>query len=154
MKFIEEKNRLEITGKLAKMTFGKIINMVNGKEKATDKSYYQFSINAPADNAAASIINSKYYSGVEASYVPKWVKGEEKTDAHGNVFYNFKSLFDIKVFYNNECYNYADFLNVCGGTAPLGSTVTFSINCKEGALYLAAIRIDELKKASVSDFFS
>ena len=153
MKYIEEKNRLEITGKLAKMTFGKITTTVKGKEKTTDKAYYQFSINAPEDTETAARIDSTYYDGVEDSYKPKWVKGEDKVDSTGNVFYNFKSLFDINIFYNGERYNYDDFLALCGG-APLGSKVTFSINCKEGALYLAAIRIDELKKVSVDDFFS
>lgn len=154
MKLDKDLNRLQISGKLAKMTYGKITTMVKGKEKTTDKAYYQFSINAQVDAETAAQIDTLYYDGVEDGYKPKWVKGEEKVDANGNCFYNFKSLFDIKIFDGDECFNYSDFLAHCGGTAPLGSQVTFSIICKEGALYLAAIRIDELKKASVDDFFS
>ena len=154
MKLDTELNRLEIQGKLAKMTYGKITTTVKGKEKTTDKAYYQFSINALEDTATAAAIEKEYYDGVEDTYKPKWVRGEEKVDANGNCFYNFKSLFDIHIFDGDVCYNFSDFLAHCGGTAPLGSDVTFSIVCKEGALYLAAIRIDKLKKASVKDFFS
>lgn len=153
MKLNTELNRLQISGKLAKMAFGKITTVVNGKEKTTEQPYYQFSINAPVDEVMADQVCRLYYGGVQDNFKPKWVRGEEKVDANGNCFYNFKSLFDIKIFDGDECYNYSDFLAYCGGTAPLGSKVTFSIICKEGALYLAAIRIDELKVASVDDFF-
>lgn len=154
MLLTNEKNRLQITGKLAKMSFGKITTVVKGKEKTTDKPYYQFSINAPYDAETAAKVDKLYYDGVEDTYKPKWIKGEEKLDASGNCFFNFKSLFDIRIFEGDDCYSYADFIAHCGGTAPLGSDVTFSVICKEGALYLAAIRVDKLKKASVEDFFS
>lgn len=154
MKYVEEKTRVEITGTLVKMQYGPIITMVNGKEKASDKPYYQFTVLTEEDKDTADLIRDLYYSDAADNYIPKWVRGEEKPNKDGLIYCNFKSLYDIKIFYGGDCYNFADFVQLAGGTAPLGSKVTFSVVCKPGALYIAAIRIDKLKKATASDFFS
>lgn len=153
MRFNQEKNRVEITGTLTKMSYGKIVTERNGKKYESDKSYYQFSILTEEDAAVSRAVLDNYYAKTDLQYIPKWVAGTaDKKD--GRIYCNFKSLFDVMIFDGDTRYGFSDFLEMCGGVAPLGSDVTFSITCKDGALYISAIRIDKLRRASVEDYFS
>ncbi len=156
MKLNVDKNLLWISGKLVKLKYGKLENYVNGKPKYSEKEYYQFSVLTPEDPGTAEAVRANYYASADAQFTPRWITGEEKPDEKGMIFVNYKSLYDVKYFIpDREGDNALSFDDVRERYGSLvGSTVTLSITCKEGALYVAAVRVDDLKTVSVNDYFA
>lgn len=151
--FNKDKEMLYIQGKLVKLTYGPLV--VNGKEKTSGGSYYQFAVLGPSDPAEAEKIGKLYYADSEDTYIPKWIKGEADTDEEGNIFYNFKSRYDIRYFVAEEdgaAYDFESLKEAHGSI--IGSEVTLAVKCKPGALYVSAMRIDKIKSVTVDDYFA
>ena len=155
MKFNKEKEMLYIQGKLVKLTHEPLITYVNGKKKTGDEPLYQFAVVAPEDEPIADQIRALYYADAAEQFIPKWIKGEVEQDENANIFYNFKSRYDIRYFVAEEdgkAYNFETLKEEHGSI--IGSDVTLAVKCKEGALYVSAMRIDHLKSVTVDDFFA
>ena len=154
MKYDKEKSRLLVSGALVRCTYGPLETFVNGKKKTSDKSYYQFALATPEDKDTAALIMADYYSDKDSNFIPAWVKGTADKTEDGRIYVNFKSLYDIKYFFPGEemPLSYDDVLERYGSI--VGSEVTASIVCKDGALYVGAIRVDKLKTVTVDDYFA
>ena len=157
MEFNKEKNRLLVTGSLVRCTYGQIETYYAGKKKLSDKNYYQFAIATPEDPIVAAQIKETYYAEKEDAYIPAWVRDNVKDDdktSDGRSYVNFKSLYDIKYFFPGEeaPLSYDDIKERYGSI--VGSDVTASIVCKDGAMYVGALRIDKLKTVTVNDYFA
>lgn len=156
----KENNKLYLEGTLIKLIYAPLVTYIDGKEKVSKEAYYQLAVKAPEDKGAAQNVRTAYYTDVADNFIPKWVRGEEKPDAKGEIYYNFKSLYDLKYFLPNEEGNYSNALSYddlcekCNGVAPLGSRVLVSIRCKEGALYADAIKFLDVKKVTVDSYFA
>lgn len=155
MQFNKEKEMLYIQGKLVKMTHEPLTTYVKGKKKTGDEPYYQFAVIAEEDEVTADQIRALYYADSEEQFTPKWIRGEAEQDDSGNIFYNFKSRYDIRYFVAEEdgkAYNFETLKEEHGSV--VGSLVTLAVKCKEGALYVSAMRIDHIKSVTVDDFFA
>lgn len=154
MELNKEKNRLLITGKLTKMSYGVLETFVAGKKKASEKEYYQYSAITDPDPEVAKDILNTYYGNADLAFIPKWVRGTGDITEDGKIFVNFKSLYDIKYFLPGveTPLSYDDVREHYGSL--VGSTVTFSIVCKENALYVGALRVDDLKTTTIDDYFA
>lgn len=154
MEYNKEKNRLLVSGALVKCTYGPLESFNAGKKKTSDKSYYQFALATDEDKNTAALIMSDYYAGKDSAFIPAWVKGTADKTEDGRIYVNFKSLYDIKYFLPGEetPLSYDDVREHYGSI--VGSEVTASIVCKDGALYVGAIRVDKLKTVTVDDYFA
>ena len=151
----KDKEMLYIQGKLVKLCYEPLTTYVNGKKKTGDVPYYQFAVITEEDEAIADQIRALYYADASDQFTPKWIRGEEKPDDNGNIFYNFKSRYDIRYFAAEEdgaAYNFESLKESHGSI--VGSDVTLAVKCKEGALYVSAMRIDRIKSVTVDDFFA
>ena len=153
----KETNTMWISGVLVKCTYAPLIKGKdkNGNLRYSEENYYQFAFAVSAVDAerVREDIGATYYGSAEAQYIPKWVKGEESPDENGNIILNFKSRYDIYYFLGDDRLSYDDLTDRYGGRAPLGSKVTANIALKDGAMYVKAIRFDEIKEIKASDFF-
>lgn len=154
MEYNKEKNRLLVSGALVKCTYGPLESFNGGKKKTSDKSYYQFALATEEDKSTAALIMKSYYAGKDSAFIPAWVKGTAEKTEDGRIYVNFKSLYDIKYFLPEEdtALSYDDVRENYGSI--VGSEVTASIVCKDGALYVGAIRVDKLKTVTVDDYFA
>ena len=157
MEYNKEKNRLLVNGALVKCTYGPLESFNAGKKKTSDKSYYQFAIATAEDPIVAAQIKEAYYSGKDDAFIPAWVRDnipEKDKTSDGRIYVNFKSLYDIKYFLTGEeaPLSYDDIKERYGSI--VGSEVTASIVCKDGAMYVGALRIDKLKTVTVNDYFA
>lgn len=153
--FNKDKEMLYIQGKLVKLTHEPLVTYVNGKKKTGDEPYYQFAVLGPDDDVIADQIEALYYADSSDQFKPKWVKGVADQDDDGNIFYNFKSRYDIRYFVAEEdgaAYNYESLKEAHGSI--IGSDVTLAVKCKPGALYVSAMRIDKIKSVTVDDYFA
>jgi len=154
MEYNKEKNRLLVNGALVKCTYGPLESFNAGKKKTSGKSYYQFAIATAEDPIVAAQIKEAYYSGKDDAFIPAWVKGTADKTEDGRIYVNFKSLYDIKYFLPGEelPLSYDDVHEKYGSI--VGSDVTASIVCKDGAMYVGALRIEKLKTVTVNDYFA
>ena len=154
MEYNKEKNRLLVSGALVKCTYGPLESFNGGKKKTSDKSYYQFALATEEDKNTAAQIMKSYYAGKDSAFIPAWVKSTAEKTEDGRIYVNFKSLYDIKYFLPGEetALSYDDVRERYGSI--VGSEVTASIVCKDGALYVGAIRVDKLKTVTVDDYFA
>lgn len=155
LSFSEEKEMLYVQGKLVKLCHEPLTTYVKGKKKVGDEPYYQFSVIAEEDEEIAEEILNRYYQDADDQFTPKWVRGVAEKDESGKIFYNFKSRFDIRYFAAEEdgaAYNFESLREAHGSI--IGSDVTLAVKCKEGALYVSAMRIDHIKSVTVDDFFA
>lgn len=157
MEYNKEKNRLLVSGALVKCTYGPLESFTNGKKKTSDKSYYQFAIATEEDPIVAAQIKETYYKDKDDAFIPAWVRdnvAEKDKTQDGRIYVNFKSLYDIKYFLSGEeaPLSYDDIKERYGSI--VGSDVTASIVCKDGAMYVGALRIDKLKTVTVNDYFA
>ena len=152
MKLDKEKNTLYMEGNLIKATYDHI---PQGKGKVSKDCFYQVAIKTAYDQAIATELLNSFYADAEAQYIPKWLVN---SDCEDEVICNFKSMYDIRWFipdengkYQNHSYKQA--LDHFGGVIPLGSKVTINVTCKEGALYIKALRFDQIASVSVENYF-
>ena len=151
----KEKEMLYIQGKLVKLCHEPLTTYVKGKKQTGDVPYYQFAVIAEWDEVIADQIRTLYYAEAAEQFTPKWVRGEAEQGESGSVFYNFKSRYDIRYFAAEEdgtAYNFESLKEAHGSI--IGSDVTLAVKCKEGALYVSAMRIDRIKSVTVDDFFA
>ena len=151
----KEKEMLYIQGKLVKLCYEPLTTYVKGKKMVGDVPYYQFAVIAEKDEAVADQIQALYYADALDQFTPRWVRGDADQDESGNIFYNFKSRYDIRYFAAEEdgaAYNFESLKEAHGSI--IGSNVTLAVKCKEGALYVSAMRIDRIKSVTVNDFFA
>ena len=150
----KEKEMLYISGKLIKLCHEPLVTYVKGKKKVGDEPYYQFCVLTDKDDITAAMIDSIYYAESDYQFTPKWVKGEADVNEEGKIFVNFKSRYDIKYFLpdDDHAYNLESLTELKGNI--VGSDVTLAVKCKEGAMYVSALRVDVLKSVSVNDYFA
>lgn len=154
-----EKARVEVSGRLIKMTHDFMYQYIKGQKKqlGTEKVYqYAIVTQDPSGELKEEILDA-YYSDSDDQYKPKWLKSDAEVDENGNVIVNLKSRYDIKYFAKDEsgkdvCYSSLDDLTAAKGNL-LGSQVTASIRCKEGAMYIVALRIDKESAVTADAYF-
>ena len=154
MIYNKEKEMLYISGKLVKLCHEPLVSYVKGKKKVGDEPYYQFCVLADEDESVADQINALYYADADDQFIPKWIKGEAEVNEDGQIFINFKSRYDIKYFLPDveTAYNLESLTDAKGSI--IGSDVTLAVKCKEGAMYVSAMRVDQLKSVTVDDYFA
>ena len=152
MKLEKENNTLYMEGNLIKATYD---HLQQGKGKISKDCYYQVAVKTAYDEKIANAILKQYYADAEPQYIPKWLQNKEGED---EVICNFKSMYDIRWFIPDENGNfknhsYKQAVDHFGGVIPLGSKVTINVTCKDGALYIKAIRFDQIASVSVENYF-
>lgn len=154
-----EKARVEVSGRLIKMTYDYMFQYVKGQKKqlGTEKVYQYAIVTKNPDEDLKGEILAEYYGNADEQYKPKWLKSDAETDENGNVIVNLKSRYDIKYFAKDEtgkdvCYSSLEELTAAKGNL-LGSQVTASIRCKEGAMYIVALRIDKESAVTADAYF-
>lgn len=154
MIYNKEKEMLYISGKLVKLCHEPLVSYVKGKKKVGDEPFYQFCVLADEDEAVADQINALYYAVADDQFIPKWIKGEAEVNEDGKIFVNFKSRYDIKYFLPDieTAFNLESLTDAKGSI--IGSDVTLAVKCKEGALYVSAMRVDQIKSVSADDYFA
>lgn len=148
---IKNENLL-IDGTLVRMEYGPMPDF--GKNRRDRGNYYQISIKTePPTLEVIEYLTEKAFSGVESTWIPKWIKGEENLTEDGNIYVNSKSLYPIKVTTNGkDVVSWDDFLEEYGNA--IGSHCIVSYKIKEGALYPQAIYFDQdIKSIDVSGMF-
>lgn len=151
----KDKEMLYIQGKLVKLCHEPLTTYVKGKKQTGEVPYYQFAVIAEENEEIADQIRELYYADASEQFTPKWIRGEAEKEDSGNIFYNFKSRYDIRYFAAEEdgaAYNFESLKEAHGSI--IGSDVTLAVKCKEGALYVSAMRIDHIKSVTVDDFFA
>lgn len=167
IKLDKEKSRIIVPGKLIKLNYAPLVYKdAKGVERKSEVSYYQLCV-ATAYNdvnkATADAIRETYYSGVSADFVPGWLKNAPETGK--DLLVNFKSRYDVKHFVRSDSENpfaptasddwtaigYNDL--IAKYTSVIGSDVTVSAKCKDGAIYVDAIRYDVMHTVDVKDYF-
>lgn len=161
MKLDTTNNRLTLSGKLIKLTHAPLSYVDgNGKERRSNDLYYQITVavnNEDVTNDTLASIRKAYYTNTEDGFIPRWLKTDVETvDFDGKqLLVNLRSRYDLKHFVrcddDYECISF-DTLEYTYGVV-VGSDVSVSCNCKDGAIYPAAIRYDRLKTVSVDDYF-
>ena len=157
-KYNKEKDRIEITGRIIKCKLDYLTKYVGGKQQRIgDAPVYQFAIVTDApDPSFTDTIRNTYYAKSSDDYTPKWLIGKAETDDNGHIIINLKSKYDIKYFAPVEgemtAYNSLDDFNKVHDN-PLGSIVTASVQCKEGAMYIKALRFDKISSVTADSYF-
>lgn len=155
-----EKSRVEVEGRLIKLSYDFMYQYVKGaKKQIGNEKVYQFAIvtKNPDEDLKAEIL-AEYYGNADEQYKPKWLKADAEEDENGNIVVNLKSKYDIKYFVRDPesddfiCYNSLDDLTEAKGNL-IGSQVTASIKCKEGAMYIVALRFDKESVVTADAYF-